>query len=157
MNRTPSPNRMILEAVAFRIHPLLDEVVFVGGQVVELLLTDPAAARTRPITDVDVVVTAGTRSEYHRIGERLRALGFESDTAEGAPICRWRSTGGHVLDLMPVDKTIPGFSNEWYPAAVKQTESHELADGLTILIPRPASSWLRNSQPSKVAEVTIFS
>jgi hypothetical protein len=35
MNLPPSPNTQLLEAVAGRIAPLLDEVVFVGGQVVE--------------------------------------------------------------------------------------------------------------------------
>jgi predicted nucleotidyltransferase len=38
---------------------------------------------------------------------------------------------------MPVDQAILGFSNEWYGAAVDQTQRHELRSGLTISIPRP--------------------
>jgi hypothetical protein len=129
-----SPNVELLEAVAGRIAPLLDDVVFVGGQVVELLLTDPATIRIRATTDVDVVVV-GTRSEYHRMEERLRALGFLNDQSEGAPIRRWRTRDGHVLDLMPVDESILGFSNEWYGAAVDQTQQLELRSGLVILVP----------------------
>ena len=54
------------------IRPLLDDVVFVGGQVAELLITEPQAVRVRPTVDVDVVVSAASRLEYHRMGERLR-------------------------------------------------------------------------------------
>lgn len=138
MNRPDGgANRAVLEAVAARIQPMLPDVVFVGGQVVELMVTDPAATRVRPTTDVDVVVTAGTRAEYHRIGERLRKLGFTNDQTDDAPICRWKSEEGHVLDLMPVDEEILGFSNEWYSAATDNPQSCELRKSLVILIPRP--------------------
>jgi hypothetical protein len=136
MTHRTSPNTHILESVAARIAPLLDEVVFVGGQVVELLLTDPAAIRIRATTDVDVVVM-GTRAEYHRMEEKLRVLGFLNDQSEGAPVCRWKTRDGYILDLMPVDELILGFSNEWYRAAVEQTQQHELRSGLTVSIPRP--------------------
>jgi hypothetical protein len=129
-----SPNQDILEAVAGRIAPLLDEVVFVGGQVVELLLTDPATIRVRATTDVDVVVF-GTRPAYHRMEERLRALGFLHDQSEGAPLCRWKTPDGYILDLMPVDESILGFSNEWYGAAADQTQLYELRSGLIITVP----------------------
>lgn len=132
-----SPNRHILEAVASKLEPVLDEIVFVGGQVVELLLTDPAAIRVRATTDVDVVV-AGTRSEYHRMEDRLRDLGFNNDMSEGAPICRWKTQDGYVLDLMPVDEAILGFSNKWYAMALEETEQRTLSNGLAIATPRPA-------------------
>jgi hypothetical protein len=35
-----TPNRQTLESVARQLGPLLGKVVFVGGQVTELLLTD---------------------------------------------------------------------------------------------------------------------
>ena len=48
MNKLPSPNRATLEKVAIRLKPMLPDLVFVGGQVAELLITDPAAIRVRP-------------------------------------------------------------------------------------------------------------
>lgn len=137
MDILSSPNRHLLKAVATRIQPLLGELVFVGGQIVELYLTDPAAIRIRPTRDVDVVL-AGTRLQYHRTEARLRELGFKNDRTEGAPICRWRTDDGYILDLMPVDETILGFSNQWYPAVVERHEIYDLGDGLIISIPRPA-------------------
>lgn len=41
MTSAESPNRVVLKAVAERIEELLSEVVFVGGQVVELLILIP--------------------------------------------------------------------------------------------------------------------
>ena len=33
-------------------------------------------------------------------------------------MARWLSPDGHVLDLMPADESIIGFSNRWYAAAL---------------------------------------
>jgi hypothetical protein len=109
--------------------------VFVGGQVAELLITDSQAVRIRPTVDVDVVVSAVSRVEYHRMGQRLREFGFVNDTREAAPICRWLSSDGHVLDLMPVDEAILGFSNRWYSAAVQTATPFRLKETLVIRIP----------------------
>ncbi len=60
-----SPNRDSLVQTARLLTPLLAELVFVGGQVAELLVTDAAAVRVRPTDDVDVVVRGTTRGAYH--------------------------------------------------------------------------------------------
>jgi len=72
-----SVNRTVLLTVARRIKPLLDDVVFVGGQVTELLITSRGATRVRPTTDVDIVVRASTRLRYREVEEGLRQLGLE--------------------------------------------------------------------------------
>jgi hypothetical protein len=134
MTAPASPNRELLERAATRLRPVLAELVFVGGHVAELLVTDPAATRTRPTDDVDVIVRVTTRGQYHRWEERLRALGFSPDTSPDAPICRHRAPDGVVLDLMPTDESILGFSNRWYPAAIESAEWFEIAPGLRIRI-----------------------
>ena len=57
MTARPSPNWDLLERTARRLRPVLDEVVFVGGHVAELLVTDPAAVRVRQ-TNVGATPTA---------------------------------------------------------------------------------------------------
>lgn len=128
---------MLVQA-AIRLGPLVDRVVFVGGQVAELLVTDPAAVRIRPTDDVDVIVAVTTRVEYQRLGEELRSLGFTEDMRPGAPICRWRSSEDWVLDVMPTDESILGFSNEWYADAIAQSTPFALRPNLTIRIPPAA-------------------
>lgn len=70
--------------------------------------------------------------------ESLRQRGFSNDLSEGAPICRWKTSDGYVLDLMPVDESILGFSNRWYPEAVARAEPYQLDEHLSIRIPPPS-------------------
>jgi predicted nucleotidyltransferase len=129
-----SPNRDRLLRTARRIRPILGDVVFVGGQTTELLLTDPAGPRIRPTDDVDVIVRLTTRTEYHLLQARLRTLGFEPDATEGAPICRVRTKDGLVLDAMPLDETILGFTNRWYPYAIETAWTVTLEEGLELRV-----------------------
>lgn len=135
MNGIPSPNRATLESVAVHLKPLLPNLVFVGGQVAELLITDPAAIRVRPTTDVDVVVSTTSRVEYRSIEEQLERLGLHNDQSEGAPICRWVTPNGLKVDVMPVDQPVLGFSNKWYRSAVDRAVNYQLSDEATIQIP----------------------
>ena len=48
-----SPNLELLEIAAERLHPLLSEIVFVGGCATRLLVTDPGAAPVRRTYEVD--------------------------------------------------------------------------------------------------------
>src|SRR5262249_42054633 len=115
------------------LKPLLDDLVFVGGCVTGVLITDPAAADVRPTYDVDAIAEIGTYAEYAAFSARLRELGFGEDPREGAPICRWRH-GKLILDVMPTDETILGFSNRWYVAAMVHSERIDLEKNLIVRI-----------------------
>jgi hypothetical protein len=106
-----------LETAATLLGPLLDEVVFVGAATVHLWITEPGAPPTRATEDVDVVCEVASRVKYHRLGNGLRERGLQE--AMGEPvICRWRSADPQlVLDVMPTDPDILGFSNPWYEEA----------------------------------------
>jgi len=166
------------------LRPVLEELVFVGGCVTGLLLTDEAAGAPRITLDVDAIAEITSYAEYADFGDRLRALGFAEDTSgsppfgqslaaltiggeaastghkkrwpivrgsacasracgagevvwsvesEGAPLCRWtrRQT---VLDVMPIDEKILGFSSLWYRAAMESSASIRLSEDLEIRI-----------------------
>jgi hypothetical protein len=108
-------------AAAARLEPLLNKIAFVGGCVTGLLVTDPAAAPVHPTLDVDVIVEASSYVEFTVLEQTLRHLGFHESRSEGAPVCRWVS-GDLILDFMPTDPSILGFSNRWYGAALKNSE-----------------------------------
>jgi hypothetical protein len=74
-------NAELLRRAAEALGGLKDEVVFVGGALVELYITDPAAPRPRFTQDVDVVVEVATYAAWARMVERLRALGFREAAA----------------------------------------------------------------------------
>jgi len=126
-------NVEMLVRAARALGDVRDEVVFVGGAVVDLFITDPAAPRPRFTEDVDVVVEVTTHSAWSGLGERLRALGFREDQREGAPLCRWL-IGDLAVDVMPVIERVLGFSNRWYRMARAQSEEQELPGGVRIRV-----------------------
>lgn len=125
-------NVLMLESVAQRLgNDLLGELVFVGGAVAGLLITDPAMPAIRPTEDVDLLVQALTLADYHRVEKTFAAHGFTHDMSPGAPICRWR-VGGVAVDVMPALEEILGFSNLWYPLALETAEPQALPSGIVI-------------------------
>jgi hypothetical protein len=126
-----------LEVAAEVLGPMLGEVVFVGGATVHLWLTEPAAPPARATEDVDVICEVATRAEYYRLGERLRGRGLE-EAADQPVLCRWRSADPRlVLDVMPTDPAILGFSNPWYEEAISSAATIGLASGAEILAATP--------------------
>jgi Nucleotidyl transferase AbiEii toxin, Type IV TA system len=128
-----------LETAAALLGPLLDEVVFVGGATVHLWITEPGAPPTRATEDVDVVCEVASRVKYHRLSDRLRERGLQ--VAMGEPvICRWRSADPQlVLDVMPTDPDILGFSNPWYEEAISRAVTVTLESGAEIRAAAPAT------------------
>ncbi|MGD0570475.1 MAG: hypothetical protein ABSA78_18890 [Candidatus Sulfotelmatobacter sp.] len=120
--RPENPNVKQLRAAAASLEPLLDKIAFVGGCVTGLLVTDPAAAPVRATLDVDVIVEAASYIEFTALEQRLRQLGFRESRMEGAPVCRWVN-GDLLLDFMPIDPSILGFSNPWYGPALVHAQT----------------------------------
>jgi len=83
--------------------------------------------------DVDVIAEIAPYADYTVFSERLRALGFQEDTSEGAPLCRWQHSG-LILDVMPLDAKILGFSNRWYLDALRTAAEVRLSGGLTLRV-----------------------
>lgn len=125
------PNLPYLRRIAQALGDLREQVVFVGGAVAGLLVTDPLADSVRATRDVDAVVNT-SRAQFHRIEEQVAERGFARDTASDV-ICRWvHKESGVLFDLMPVQPEVLGFSNRWYPYAVQTAVPVDLGEGVTI-------------------------
>lgn len=125
------PNVEKVELVAHALGTLREQLVFVGGCAVDLLLTDRAAAPTRVTYDVDLVAQVAALAAYHQLEEEFVSLGFKRDISEDAPICRWR-LGNLEIDLMPTETRILGFANRWYPLVAKTARKVVLPSGSEI-------------------------
>jgi hypothetical protein len=132
------PNTQQVRRAAIALGDLRNEVVFVGGLMVPFFITDRGLHRMRPTDDVDVVVECRSRHAYHVFAQRLQLLGIRPDQSPGAPVCRYRTTDGLVLDAMPVQGEILGLSNQWYPLVMETAISVELTGGITIRAAHPA-------------------
>jgi predicted nucleotidyltransferase len=124
-------NLELLEIAAIKLKPLLSEIVFVGGCATGLLVTDPGAAPVRRTYDVDVIAEILSYADYLHFSVRLRKCGFSADASEGAPLCRW-THGELILDLLPLDETVLGFSNRWYQSALETAVNVQLKNGISL-------------------------
>lgn len=114
-----------LHRAAELLGPLRERLVFVGGAIRGLLVTDPAAQGVRPTDDIDTIVEVGSLSAFHVLELELQRQGFKHDLRDDAPICRF--AGGSVtLDVMPIGEEILGFSNPWHHHAFRTASSHVL-------------------------------
>ena len=126
-------NIVRIKAVNEALKGLDQEFVFVGGATVSLYATNSElASETRPTDDVDVVIELATYGGYAGIDEKLRNLGFKNDVASGV-ICRYRIQG-IIVDVMPTEPKVIGFSNRWYPAGFTNAVDFKLDGDNSIRI-----------------------
>jgi hypothetical protein len=126
-----SLNKMMLTTVAEGLADLLPDMVFVGGAVVELYIPDDIEiAEVRQTEDVDCVAEITGRNDFTELEERLRKLGFQH---EKNIICRWIYKDV-IVDVMPTDEKILGFSNRWYREGITHAISYHLSDTTVINI-----------------------
>lgn len=126
----------MLMIAATRLKDVLEDVVFVGGSITELYITDPASMDIRETKDVDVIIETLTYAEYINFADRLKSVGFQEDTRDGAPICRWVNQET-TLDVMPIGEKILGFTNKWYSPAFVNFNRIELSSEVSIKLVKP--------------------
>lgn len=127
-----------VEVVAAALGALCEELVLVGGCAASLLIDSPSAPPPRVTYDVDLIAVVTVLSGYHRLERRFEERGFTRDTSPDAPICRWRIRD-IIVDLMPTDERVLGFSNRWYAEAAASAIRRVLPTGTMIqLISAPA-------------------
>lgn len=120
------PNLALLETAVTLLAPVLNDLVFTGGCTTALFITDTGFEGIRPTDDVDAIVEVASYAEYATLSDRLHALGLREDDREGAPLCRWVHKE-LVVDIMPTDERVLGFSSRWFRAAALASESWTLA------------------------------
>ena len=98
---SPMTNQEYLAAVASALGPLVAEVVFTGGLVVQEYWTIPALREPRATVDADVIVEAATYTEYAAFGNRLRERGFLQLAEDATPPYRWIKDD-LILDVIPL-------------------------------------------------------
>ena len=128
-----SNNIIRLEKVAKGLGPINEEVVYVGGSVAEFYVIDSAKADVRQTMDIDCVTHLKSYRELTGLEERLRSYGFQNDTTPGAPICRW-VYDNEIVDIMPDDAKVIGFTNRWYHEAIEHKQEMFLSNGVRIWI-----------------------
>ncbi len=116
----------ILKIVAKELQSLSEDIVYLGGSIISLFITEPEVISIRETYDVDCAIEVAHRVEYENFSKKLRNLGFSEDMNSGV-LCRFRK-GEMILDVMPTDEKILGFSNIWYKDGVKHSVTKKIGD-----------------------------
>ncbi len=122
-------NIIRIKAVHNALGELRDKVVFVGGATVALY-ADRIAAEVRPTDDVDILVEVYSRWHYGEVEDHLRKMGFVNDIT-AAFVGRFLIKG-LIVDVMPTNEDILGFSNLWYKRGFQTAIDYKI-DDLTIV------------------------
>ncbi len=131
----------MIEAVAQALGPeLLSQVAFVGGSTTGLMITDALTReQVRGTDDIDLIVHVIGKQGFASLQRKLSAHGFRIVAplpGETIPICAMK-LGDLLVDFMPDDERVLGFSNRWYPDALRAAEPFELGNDNTIRLVTP--------------------
>ena len=130
-----SENLAMLMRVVDRLGPLRERLVFLGGAVTELFITQPGGPGPRQTKDVDVVIDVLNLGEYSEtLRDQLVALGLREDTREGAPVCRWHGLIRLVTPACFIATKLAAFGDR---GRRNPTASHDLEDMIAVIDSRP--------------------
>jgi len=128
----PDPNIGAVERAMSELGDLADELLLIGGCAVGLLVTDPGATSVRATKDVDVLTEVTPLVNYYELCDRLKTRGFVEYQGDDV-MCRWIKDG-IMLDVVPTDGDILGFTNSWYQPAAKVPVIQNLPSGTVVRI-----------------------
>ncbi len=107
-----SINLEVVEKVAKQLGPLNEKIVFVGGAIVSVYISDDGAEEVRSTDDIDFTIQLSNYSEWNLLLDELSKKGF-SPNPFGSSICSYIWEGIEI-DVMPSENSPIGESNTWY-------------------------------------------
>ncbi|PCI97559.1 MAG: hypothetical protein COB15_07580 [Flavobacteriales bacterium] len=128
MLKNQTINLKVVEKVALALGELNKDVIFVGGAVVSLYVTDAGAEQPRPTKDIDISVQISSYSEMNKLREELANKKIYPATTSTV---MYRYTLEDILiDFIPYEATSLGPTNKWlkpgfekaYPVTIGKTE-----------------------------------
>ncbi len=119
-------NNEALYHAAVLLKDLNEHVVYVGGRIVGLLITDFIEDDIRPTYDIDVAVDIDTTDivAHYSLQKKLESLGFKP---EGNINCRY-VLDDFMIDVMYTDGALQGINSNWYQAGFDNAVSIQIKD-----------------------------
>ena len=138
-----------LERSIVVLEPMVNRLVLVGRHVTDLLVTDRATVKTRPLFSVDAVVTALSYSTRDRLTRDLPRLGLRPETRPDGLTGRWITEDGAIIELIASDDPPGGTPNPWHEYALECTVSVSLGAYVVRVAGAPAFLALRLAEFSE--------
>lgn len=104
-------NLKIVEKVASALEELNDDVIYVGGAIVSLYVTDEGAEHPRPTRDIDISVQVSSYSQMEHF--RLKLAEKNIYPAPHEKVMYRYSFEDILIDFIPYEETPLGPTNRW--------------------------------------------
>lgn len=119
-------NKEALYQAATLLKDLNEQVVYVGGRIVGLLITDLIEDDVRPTYDIDVALDLGKTDivAHYSLQKKLQSLGFKPD---GNVNCRY-VLDDFMIDVMYTDGALQGINSNWYQAGFDNALEIQIKD-----------------------------
>lgn len=118
MFKNQSINLKVVEKVATSLEELNKDVIYVGGAVVSLYVTDEGAEQPRPTKDIDISVQISTYAQMNKFREKLALKGIYPAPSE--KIMYRYSYDDILIDFIPYEETPLGPTNRWLKPGFKK-------------------------------------
>ena len=118
MLKNQTINLKVVEKVALALGELNNEVMYVGGAVVSLYVTDQGAEQPRPTKDIDISVQISTYSQMDMLREKLATKKIYPASSE--TVMYRYSYEDILIDFIPYEKTPLGPTNSWLKPGFKK-------------------------------------
>jgi predicted nucleotidyltransferase len=111
MLKNQAINLKVVEKVAIALEELNNDVIYVGGAVISLYVTDEGAEQPRPTKDIDISVQISSYGQMDELREKLALKKIYPAPTENI---MYRYTHEEILiDFIPYEETPLGPTNSW--------------------------------------------
>lgn len=131
-------NLKVVEKVALNLGELNEEVIYVGGAIVSLYVTDQGAEQPRPTKDIDISVQVSTYAEMDVLREKLAMKKIYPASSE--KVMYRYSFEDILIDFIPFEETPLGPTNRWLKPGFEK--AHPILIGRTEIKILPVSLFL---------------
>lgn len=119
MLKNQTINIKVVEKVAISLEEINNEVIYVGGAIVSLYVTDEGAEQPRPTKDIDISVQISSLSQMERLREKLASKNIYPAPFEKV---MYRYYYENILiDFIPFKETPLGPTNRWLKPGFKKS------------------------------------
>lgn len=133
MLKNQTINLKVVEKIATTLGELNKEVIYVGGAVVSLYVTDLGAEQPRPTKDIDISVKVATYEQMDELRTKLATKKIFPATHENI---MYRYTFEDILiDFIPFEKTPLGPTNRWLKPGFEKAYRVKIGDQEIRILP----------------------
>lgn len=114
-------NLKVVEKVAIALGEINNDVIYIGGAVVSLYVTDDGAEQPRPTKDIDISVQISTYSQMEQLREELAKK--KIFPASNETVMYRYSYKDILIDFIPYEETPLGPTNSWLKPGFEKSYS----------------------------------